>query len=56
MKHFGRVCFFVCFLLFCGNIVFADTIYVKEGSSGTGGSWAEAYGNLQEALGAADSG
>ncbi|MHC4739136.1 MAG: right-handed parallel beta-helix repeat-containing protein [Planctomycetota bacterium] len=56
MKHFERVCFFVCVLLFCGNLVFADTIYVKEGSSGTGGSWAEAYGDLQEAVGAAGSG
>lgn len=35
---------------------FADTIYVKEGGTGDGSSWAAAYGNPQSALNVALSG
>jgi len=34
----------------------AETIYVKEGGTGGGTSWADAYGDLQDALGDASSG
>ena len=34
----------------------AATIYVNEGSAGTGSSWADAYGSLQDALDAAVAG
>ena len=43
----------VCVLTACST-VWADTIYVKSGSSGDGSSWANAYGDLQDALDDAD--
>ncbi|MCP4708779.1 MAG: hypothetical protein GY869_09155, partial [Planctomycetes bacterium] len=33
-----------------GNLAFADTFFVKAGASGTGTSWVDAFGDLQEAL------
>ena len=56
MKGFGWICLLLSFLLISGNLVCADTIYVKEGSSGTGSSWTDAYGDLQDALDDATSG
>ena len=38
------------FLPAISSVTFADTIYVKEGASGTGSSWEDAYGLLQNAL------
>jgi hypothetical protein len=45
----------VLMLLFLGSInaTSAETIYVKPGGDGTGTSWADAYGELQDALFAA---
>ena len=34
----------------------SSTIYVKEGATGTGASWTDAYGDLQDALNDAESG
>jgi len=43
-------------ILIAGQTAFSKTIYVKEGASGTGVSWVDAYGLLQDALDDAGSG
>jgi len=54
MKHLLTV-FAVVILLGATNL-YADVIYVKQGASGTGVSWADALGTLQDALDEAVSG
>ena len=43
---------FFIFTAYTGNSngSVSNTIYVKDGSSGNGGSWEEAFGSLQDAL------
>ncbi|MBN1764660.1 MAG: right-handed parallel beta-helix repeat-containing protein [Sedimentisphaerales bacterium] len=50
----GVLAVLVLLTLWAAPTARGDTIYVKQGSAGTGGSWADAYGDLQDALDAAD--
>ena len=54
MKSLANLKTWVVISLFLLSIVsttvFADTIYVKEGASGAGTSWTDAYGGFQDAL------
>ncbi len=54
MKSFLLFAVLLCLLLTCN--VFADTIYVQEGSAGMGSSWEDAFGGLQDGLDIADVG
>ncbi|MBN1764675.1 MAG: right-handed parallel beta-helix repeat-containing protein [Sedimentisphaerales bacterium] len=54
MDRFKCIIISLLVLLACGNLICADIIYVKEGASGTGSSWSNAYGDLQDTLEAAD--
>jgi len=55
----GSIAWLVVLVLTVGmatSSALAETIYVKEGGTGGGTSWADAYGDLQDALGDASSG
>ncbi len=51
-----RKIFFLSIFLFFSSALSSQTIYVKQGASGTGSSWANARGDLRGAIGSASSG
>lgn len=50
LSNMKKQALILCCALFCANLIFGQTLYVKAGENGNGYSWENALGDLQKAL------